>query len=190
MGVPADARTWSRGPQMTFARIVVLPLLFAAGQAAYAQTSESAAPAATVAPTSGGVPAASDPTVTDRRDAKSAKAPVVCFKLTMRCLGNEQEPGTSSTTPAASGQGSPTSPGTSASSTAMNLTPPDIRSVVSPDELKQPLTTPEQQADQDESDTVEVKTDPRAPDVPGGFGALWWALQHPTQAWRIFTPVE
>ncbi len=74
--------------------------------------------------------------------------------------------------------------------TTINLTPPDIRTVVSPQELSEPLPTPEQQQDADDSDTVQVRAPPTAPDVPGGFGALWWALRHPTQAWRIFAPVE
>ena len=31
-----------------------------------------------------------------------------------------------------------------------------------------------------------------APDVPGvrGFGALWWAINHPSQAWRIVAPAQ
>jgi hypothetical protein len=28
------------------------------------------------------------------------------------------------------------------------------------------------------------------PDVPGGLGAIWWAVVHPSQAWRIVTPYE
>jgi hypothetical protein len=72
----------------------------------------------------------------------------------------------------------------------MNLNAPDIRSVVAPDELRQPLVASDQQAQEDDAETVEVNTAPRTPDVPGGFGALWWAIQHPTQAWRIFTPAE
>jgi hypothetical protein len=35
---------------------------------------------------------------------------------------------------------------------------------------------------------VEVEGKRRAPNVPGGFAGLFWALRHPTQAWRIFTP--
>lgn len=35
---------------------------------------------------------------------------------------------------------------------------------------------------------VEVEGKRRAPNVPGGFGGLFWALRHPTQAWRIFVP--
>jgi hypothetical protein len=35
---------------------------------------------------------------------------------------------------------------------------------------------------------VEVEGKRRAPNVPGGFGGLFWAMRHPTQAWRIFMP--
>jgi hypothetical protein len=72
----------------------------------------------------------------------------------------------------------------------LDLTTPDIRTVVPAEELKEPLPTEEQQAQAEDSDSVEVKSAEDTPDVPGGFGALWWALRHPTQAWRIFTPVE
>lgn len=41
---------------------------------------------------------------------------------------------------------------------------------------------PEEQAEE----TAEVKG--RRPQVPDGIGALFWALRHPTQAWRIFAP--
>lgn len=72
----------------------------------------------------------------------------------------------------------------------LNLTPPDVRTVIPPEELKEPLPTEDQQEQQTDAATVEVRTDPDSPNVPGGFGALFWALRHPTQAWRIFTPVE
>lgn len=35
---------------------------------------------------------------------------------------------------------------------------------------------------------VEVEGKRKAPNVPGGFGGLFWAMRHPTQAWRIFLP--
>jgi len=139
----------------------------------------------------------------------SAGPPVVCFKFTLQCFGNnssQQSDGHSSQRAAASERtaganassntkdSSSTRGETAASATAapgsLNLTPPDVRTIVSPQELQEPLPTQEQQAQESESATVEVQSDPDTPDVPGGFGALWWALRHPTQAWRIFTPVE
>jgi hypothetical protein len=62
--------------------------------------------------------------------------------------------------------------------------------VVSADELKEPLPSEEQVTEVQEADTVSVKGDPNAPDIAGGFGALWWALNHPSQAWRILAPAE
>lgn len=35
---------------------------------------------------------------------------------------------------------------------------------------------------------VEVKGKRTAPKVPSGIAGLFWALRHPTQAWRAFTP--
>ena len=70
----------------------------------------------------------------------------------------------------------------------LNLSAPDIRTVVSPAELKEPVQTDQQEAQ--DADTIQVKGEASAPDVPGGFGALWWALNHPSQAWRIFAPAE
>ena len=105
--------------------------------------------------------------------ANSAKAPTFCFQFTLRCLERKSAP---------AAQGSGKRP--------LNLTAPDIRTVVSQEELQEPLPTADQQAQAEESDTVQVKGTPNTPDVPGGFGALWWALNHPTQAWRIFAPAE
>jgi hypothetical protein len=72
----------------------------------------------------------------------------------------------------------------------LNLAAPDVRTVVSEDELKQPLQTSEEITEIQEAGTVSVKGESNAPEVLGGFGALWWALNHPSQAWRIFTPIE
>jgi hypothetical protein len=64
----------------------------------------------------------------------------------------------------------------------------DIRKYMTPEEFRALLGTA------DESNTVIVKADaPLAPmksqlDVPGGLIAPFWALAHPTQAWRLFLP--
>lgn len=43
-----------------------------------------------------------------------------------------------------------------------------------------------------EDDTLEVlgQIEVRQPNIPPGPFAVFWALRHPTQAWRIFTPVQ
>lgn len=64
----------------------------------------------------------------------------------------------------------------------------NIRSYMTPEEFRA-LSGPV-----DESNTVIVKADaPLVPmrselDVPGGIIAPFWALAHPTKAWRIFLP--
>jgi hypothetical protein len=65
-----------------------------------------------------------------------------------------------------------------------------VRTVVSADELKEPLPSNEQVTEVQEADTVSVKGEGIPTDVPVGFGAIWWALNHPSQAWRIVTPYE
>jgi hypothetical protein len=117
--------------------------------------------------------------------AKPAKPASVCFKLTGHCVQ-----GTKAGASAATKTGSAATKDASSSEKALNLTAPDIRTVVSPDELKEPLPSNEQVTETEESQTVAVKGDQNAPDVPGGFGALWWALNHPSQAWRILAPAE
>ena len=84
--------------------------------------------------------------------------------------------------------------GTKAGSTAkkpLNLTAPDVRTVVPEEELKEPLPSTDQITEVQESDTVSVKGEQGVPpDVPVGLGAIWWAVSHPSQAWRILTPSE
>lgn len=61
----------------------------------------------------------------------------------------------------------------------LDLRPPDLRSL--PDETEAvtiagaPLL-PEQKADTHPS--------------PGGIASLYWAARHPTQAWRVFLPIQ
>ena len=108
----------------------------------------------------------------------------MCFKLTGRCVeGSKAHAAQGGTTPSAKD-------GTAAKQ-PLNLTAPDVRTVVSADELKEPLPSNEQIAETQESQTVSVKGDAGVPpDVPVGFGAIWWALNHPSQAWRILAPYE
>jgi hypothetical protein len=71
----------------------------------------------------------------------------------------------------------------------LDLAPPDIRRILPARELEGPLL------DLDEPEepppTVQVHGQRQtAPVVPGGIASLWWGATHPTQAWRIFTPVQ
>jgi hypothetical protein len=107
----------------------------------------------------------------------------VCFNLTGRCV----EPAKGSTHRGASASGGSQS-GASSGGKSLDLAAPDVRTVVSADELKQPLPTGEQIREVQESETVAVKGESPGPDVPLGFGAIWWAVNHPTNAWKIFLP--
>lgn len=113
----------------------------------------------------------------------SAKPPAVCFKLTGRCVeGSTARPNKGGAAAAPQGGSSAQRP--------LNLSAPDVRTVVSPDQLKEPVPDNEQITETQEAETVAVKGETEAPDVPGGFGALWWALNHPSQAWRILAPAQ
>ena len=111
--------------------------------------------------------------------AKSGKSPPVCFKLTGHCVDLKKTPADKGTAKDAAATKQP-----------LNLTAPDVRTVVSEDELKEPLPSTEQITEVQEDQTVSVKGEGVPADVPGGFGALWWAMNHPSQAWKILTPVE
>jgi hypothetical protein len=104
----------------------------------------------------------------------------VCFKLTGHCVD------ASKTGARASSAKTKT---TTANGKKLNLTAPDVSTVVPEQELKEPLQNPDQVTEVQEAQTVAVKTNEGVPpDVPGGLGAIWWAVVHPSQAWRIVTP--
>lgn len=111
--------------------------------------------------------------------AKSGKSPPVCFKLTGRCVELSKVPADKGTAKEGSAPKGP-----------LNLTAPDVRTVVSAEELKEPLPSNEQVTEVQEDQTVSVKGEGVPPDVPLGFGAIWWAMNHPSQAWRVVVPVE
>lgn len=69
----------------------------------------------------------------------------------------------------------------------LDLRPPDIRHVFSEAELQQKIQDP---ADEHEiQETVQVEGQRRLAPVSIGLLSIPWAVMHPTQAWRIFTPI-
>jgi len=122
------------------------------------------------------------------------KAPPVCFKLTGRCV---EAGGTSSTGSAKTAPGTAPTKGGAATPTKsapsqkapLNLAAPDVQAVVPAEELREPLPG-DQVTEVQEDRTVAVKAEGVPPEVPLGFGAIWWALNHPSQPWRILTPAE
>jgi hypothetical protein len=115
---------------------------------------------------------------------KSGKPPAVCFQLTGRCVEPAKSPAAKGGTASASKKDA------TSAKRPLNLTAPDVRTVVSADEVKEPLPSEDQITEVQEADTVSVKGEGVPTDVPVGFGAIWWALNHPSQAWRIVTPYE
>jgi hypothetical protein len=71
----------------------------------------------------------------------------------------------------------------------LDLTPPDIRDVMSVDEWSVPLPDPDE-SEFTGPNAVQVQVAAPSPYVPGGFEALWWGMLHPGQAWRILTPAQ
>ena len=71
----------------------------------------------------------------------------------------------------------------------LDLKAPDIHEVMSAEEIAAAIPNP----DENElvgPETVQVHGAVPAPYVPGGFAALYWAIVHPVEAWRILTPVQ
>jgi hypothetical protein len=117
-------------------------------------------------------------------EGAKGKSAAVCFKLTGHCVEGSKGP-------AAKGSAASAAKDGSSVQRPLNLSAPDVRTVVSAAELKEPLPSDGQITETQEAETVSVKGESGVPpDVPGGFGALWWALNHPSQAWRILAPAE
>jgi hypothetical protein len=73
----------------------------------------------------------------------------------------------------------------------LDLRLPDIRTIFSQATIEAVLN---KTRDGDTIEEVEVEGErsrviPSTPSIPGGLFAPFWALAHPTQAWRIFTPL-
>ena len=73
----------------------------------------------------------------------------------------------------------------------LDLRAPKITEILSPQAIERALRTTR---DPDTLEEVEVegrrsRLEPRIPDIPGGILAPFWALLHPTQAWRILLPL-
>ncbi len=71
----------------------------------------------------------------------------------------------------------------------LDLKAPDIHDVMTPGEIAAALPDP-QEMEVVEPDTVQVHGAAPAPYVPGGFAALYWAVLHPMDSWRILAPVQ
>jgi hypothetical protein len=181
-------------PALMVAALLAAAMPTAHGQDATPAGGQSANPSSPAAPAPGGANKGAQASTdagqaggaqqtadssTQANGTGSGKRPPVCFKLTGRCVELSKTP---------AGKG--TAKDDAAAKRPLNLAAPDVRTVVPADELKEPLPSSEQVAEVQEDQTVSIKGEGVPADVPLGFGAIWWALNHPSQAWRIVTPVE
>ncbi|HEY8507739.1 MAG TPA: hypothetical protein VIL32_05230 [Steroidobacteraceae bacterium] len=93
---------------------------------------------------------------------------VVCLKLTLQCFERARPAGTAAR--------------------PIDLSAPDVRKLIPADQLQAMMT--EQEETFETENSVKVEARPAAPQVPPGFAGIWWALKHPSQAWRLFAPVQ
>ena len=70
----------------------------------------------------------------------------------------------------------------------LDIKPPDVHQVMSAEQIAAAIPNPDESIV--EPETVAVRGEVPAPYVPGGFAALYWAATHPTDSWRILTPVQ
>jgi hypothetical protein len=70
----------------------------------------------------------------------------------------------------------------------LDIKAPDIHQVMSAEQIAAAIPNPEES--EIEAQEVSVRGELPAPYVPGGFAALYWAAIHPTDSWRILTPVQ
>ncbi len=71
----------------------------------------------------------------------------------------------------------------------LDLKAPDIHDVMSADEIAAALPNPDE-TELNGPETVQVRGAVPAPYVPSGFAALYWAVTHPLDSWRIVTPAQ
>jgi hypothetical protein len=77
-----------------------------------------------------------------------------------------------------------------ASRPPLDLRAPDIEDILTPQQIADALaSTREGNIEEIEVEGVRTVAPPSSPDVWLAIAAPFWALLHPTQAWRIFAPI-
>jgi hypothetical protein len=72
----------------------------------------------------------------------------------------------------------------------LDLRAPDIRRILTPEQIAAALATArDRNIDEVEVEGVRTRPPPVTPAVWSGIFAPFWALAHPTQAWRILAPI-
>lgn len=81
-------------------------------------------------------------------------------------------------------------PDSAAPSKRLDLHAPDIRDVLTPQQIARALaSTYDRNIEEVEVEGARSPPPPATPDVWPAIAAPIWALLHPTQAWRIFLPI-
>jgi len=72
----------------------------------------------------------------------------------------------------------------------LDLRIPDVTTILTPEQIQRILSkTFDANLEEVEVEGQRTRIIPNTPDIPGGIAAPFWALAHPTQAWRIFLPL-
>jgi hypothetical protein len=90
---------------------------------------------------------------------------VICFQNSIRCF-----------------------PAKTANSATLDLRAPPSTQIFSEAELQQKLEDPNEEIH--EAPTVQVEGERQVTPVSVGLMAIPWAIVHPSQAWRIFMPMQ
>ena len=160
--------------------VPVILVLSALSGAAVAADAVSPAVSAQAASTSTALPAAKGVPVSPTAAAKpgaSSSDPAVrklfCLNMSLRCFAMKAPPASGGTPKAA----------------PLDLHAPDIHRIIPEVQLREPVDEPQEVAEQQEQNQVQVQGSRPEIDLPIGIASLPWAVMHPTQAWRIFLPV-
>ena len=157
--------------------ILVLGALSGAAVAADVASPAASAQAistSTALPAAKGVPVVS-PTATPKPGASSSDPAVrklFCLNMSLRCFAMKAPP-----------------PGGAPKAAPLDLHAPDIHRIIPEVQLREPVEEPQEIAEQQEQNQVQVQGSRPEIDLPIGIASLPWAVMHPTQAWRIFLPV-
>lgn len=148
---------------------VILPALAVAADAP-AQATASQAPASLQTEPSGTERATQ---IRQAGDSRAVTTTLTCFGASLQCFELRSDA---------------SSANRRVNNAPLDLRAPDIARVFPMAELQRHLPEPGEQLESQQ--TVRVEGDRQAPLVPPGIMALPWAVLHPTQAWRIFLPVQ
>ncbi|MFO7276740.1 MAG: hypothetical protein DIU56_006870 [Pseudomonadota bacterium] len=119
--------------------------------------------------------------------AARTTVPVVCFRVSGICVGAEPAAATTARSePGAADSTASPSP----VQQSLDLGAPAVTRVIPQSEIDALFAESfaAEEAAFEPPPTVKVESTRPAPEVPSGIGALFWAIRHPSQAWRVLFP--